>query len=119
MDTRSGFKTVDEYIASFPKETQDTLSQVRETIKAVVPEADEKISYGIPTLMLNGRMLIYFAGWKKHFSIYPIPSGDEAFNEKIKPFISGKGTLKFPLDKPVPVKLIEEMVRLRMMDAGS
>jgi uncharacterized protein YdhG (YjbR/CyaY superfamily) len=110
------FTSMDEYIASFPQETQKVLEEVRATIKAVAPDAKEKISYQIPTFELNGRNLIHFAGWKKHVSLYPVPAGDEAFEKKISKYVAGKGTLKFPLDKPLPMKLISKIVEYRVAD---
>jgi len=108
--------SIDAYIAEFPADTQHVLKELCSTIKAAAPDAEEKISYGMPTFTLNGKYLIYFAGWKNHISIYPIPAGDEEFNQKIAPYISGKGTLKFPLDKPIPLDLVTEMVRLSIAD---
>jgi uncharacterized protein YdhG (YjbR/CyaY superfamily) len=112
--TKARFKSMDEYIATFPDETQKILKEVRATIKAAAPEAGETISYGIPTFTLNGKYLIYFAGWKNHISIYPIPTGTEAFNKQVSQYVEGKGTLKFPMDKPLPLKLITKIVRLRV-----
>ena len=108
--------SIDEYIATFPEDVQKILRQVRATIKAAAPEAGEKISYGIPTFTLNGKYLIYFAGWKNHISIYPIPTGTEAFNKEVSQYVEGKGTLKFPLHKPMPLKLISMIVKLRIAD---
>jgi uncharacterized protein YdhG (YjbR/CyaY superfamily) len=110
------FDSIDEYIATFPEETQKILQGVRETIRAAAPEAGEKISYGIPTFTLNDTYLIYFAGWKNHVSIYPIPTGSEAFNKQVSKYAEGKGTLKFPLDKPLPLKLISKIVRLKVAE---
>jgi len=112
--TKARFKSMDEYIATFPDETQKILKELRATIKAAAPEAGETISYGIPTFTLNGTYLIYFAGWKNHISIYPIPTGTEAFNKQVSQYVEGKGTLKFPMDKPLPLKLITKIVRLRV-----
>ena len=92
------------------------LEELRSTIKTAAPGAEEKISYGMPTFTLNGKYLIYFAGWKNHISIYPIPAGSEEFNRKIAPYAAGKGTLKFPLDKPLPLELVDEMVKLQIAD---
>ena len=111
-----GFNSMDEYIASFPKNVQQILEQVRLTIKAAAPGAQEKISYQIAAFELNGRNLIHFAGWKNHISLYPVPSGTDAFNKEVSRYVSGKGTLKFPLDKPMPLKLITEIVRYRVAD---
>lgn len=116
MTDKKSFSSIDEYIATFPGDTQILLQEVRSTIKAAAPRAQEKISYGIPTFTLNGKKLIYFAGWKNHISLYPIPTGDDAFNEKISPYIAGKGTVKFPIAEPIPFKLIKQMVKLRMAD---
>ena len=116
IDNKVRFTTMDEYIASFPADTQKILEEIRATIKAAVPEAEEKISYQIPTFELDGRNLIHFAGWKKHVSLYPIPAGDEAFEKKIAQYIAGKGTLKFPLDRPLPMKLISRIVKYRVAD---
>ncbi len=110
------FNTIDEYIASFPEETQKILEEIRSIIKAVVPEAKEKISYQIPAFELNGRNLVHFAAWKKHIAMYPIPAGSEAFEKELSQYMDGKGTLKFPLDKPLPLKLIREVVQFRAAD---
>ena len=116
---KSKINSIDEYIDTFPEDVQPILKQVRRTIKAAAPQAGEKISYGIPTFTLNGKYLIYFAAWKHHISIYPIPVGDDAFNEEVAPYIAGKGTLKFPIDKPVPLKLITKIVKLKVAENSS
>jgi uncharacterized protein YdhG (YjbR/CyaY superfamily) len=103
------FTTVDEYVASFPPETRAILEKVRRTMRSAAPGTEETISYGIPTFTLDGRYLIYFAGWKRHISIYPIPRGDEALERDLAPFVAAKGTLRFPLDKPIPYDLIERI----------
>lgn len=100
------FHSIDEYIATFPAEIQKKLEEVRAAIKATVPEAGETISYNMPAFTLDGKYFIAFAGWKKHIAIYPIPSGDEAFNREAAKYIAGKGTLQFPLDGPLPLELI-------------
>jgi uncharacterized protein YdhG (YjbR/CyaY superfamily) len=110
MDTNS----VDDYIAGFPEHTQKQLKQIRAVIRAAAPDAREKISYKIAGYELNGRNLVHFAGWKKHISLYPIPAGNEAFERQIAKYADGKGTLKFPLDEPLPVKLIERVVKLHV-----
>ena len=116
---KSKINSIDEYIETFPKEVQTILQQVRSTMRAAAPEAEEKISYGIPTFTLNGKYLIYFAGWKHHISIYPIPTGDDAFNQEIAQYVAGKGTLKFPIDKPMPLKLIRKIVKLKVAESLS
>jgi uncharacterized protein YdhG (YjbR/CyaY superfamily) len=113
---RTKFNSIDEYIAAFPENVQRILIELRNTIKAAAPEAGEKISYDIPTFTLNGTYLIYFAGWKHHISIYPIPKGNDIFNDKTTKYVAGKGTLKFQLDKPLPLDLISEAVRLRVAE---
>src|SRR5574342_190332 len=113
---KAGFRSMDEYIAAFPKDIQKILEELRATIKAAAPDAKETISYQMPTFTLNGKYLIYFAGWKNHISIYPIPSGDEAFNLEVSQYIAGKGTLKFPIDKPLPLRLITKIVEFRVAE---
>ncbi len=110
------FNSIDEYISTFPEDVQKVLQELRETIKAAAPDAGETISYGIPTFTLNGKYLIYFGGWKNHISIYPIPTGTEAFNKQVSKYVEGKGTLKFPIDKPLPMKLITKIVKLRVAE---
>ena len=113
---KTNFQSVDEYIATCPKETYERLQAIRATVKKVAPNAKEKISYQIACFELNGKNLIHFAGWKKHVSLYPVPAGDEAFEKSISKYVDGKGTLKFPLAESLPLKLIELVVKLRMME---
>ncbi len=113
---KAGFNSIDEYIATFPKEVQKILEEVRGTIKADAPDAREKISYQIAAFELNGKNLVHFAAWKKHIAMYPIPSGSDTFNKQLSQYMDGKGTLKFPLDKPLPLKLITKIVKLRIAD---
>ncbi|HET9914722.1 MAG TPA: DUF1801 domain-containing protein [Anaerolineales bacterium] len=110
---KAGFNSMDEYITAFPEDVQKILKELRATTKTAAPQAGEKISYGIPTFTLDGKYLIYFAGWKNHISIYPIPTGSAAFSKEISQYAGGKGTLKFPIDKPLPLKLIAKIVKLR------
>jgi uncharacterized protein YdhG (YjbR/CyaY superfamily) len=116
MANRSAATTIDEYIAGFPAETQKALAEVRALIKAIAPGATEAISYAIPTFDLNGRHLVHFAGYAKHIGFYPIPSGMEAFKEELKPFKQGKGSVQFPLDKPLPTELIRRIVEFRVRE---
>jgi uncharacterized protein YdhG (YjbR/CyaY superfamily) len=109
--------TIDEYISTFPSDVQDTLEKVRQTIRGAAPETVETISYGLPTFKLNGKYVVYFAGWKEHISLYPIPSADEALQKELAPYMSGKGTLKFPLDKPIPYELVKKVVLLLLRDS--
>lgn len=100
------FETVDEYIASFPAHVGEKLESVRAAIRAAVPGTEERISYGIPTFALGGKYVVYFSGWKEHVSVYPIPDAEPALERELKPHMAGKGTLKFPLTKPMPLDLI-------------
>lgn len=109
------FNSIDKYIASFPENVQKNLEIIRATIKAAAPDAKERISYQIAAFELNGKNLIYFAGWKKHVSMYPIPMGSEAFNQELSQYTDGKGTVKFPLDKPLPIKLVRQIVKYRLV----
>ena len=110
--------SVDEYIASFPADVQAVLEEVRRTIHAVVPRAGEKISYQIPTITLDGKSLLYFSGWKEHISVYPIPPVDDALAAAIEPYRSGKGTLKFPLNDPIPYDLITRLTQAFLAARG-
>lgn len=108
------FKSVDEYIASQPLAAQSVLKLVRNAIRKAIPAADEVISYKIPTYKLHGGAVIYFAGWKQHYSLYPANDGIlSKFNEDLAPYEVNKGTIRFPLSQPVPVKLIERIARFR------
>jgi uncharacterized protein YdhG (YjbR/CyaY superfamily) len=104
--------TIDEYIKSFPSDIQRTLNDLYEFIKAEVPEATEKISYGMPTFYLNGN-LIHFAAFKDHYSLFPAPSGIEQFIDELRVYRTGKGTLSFPFDTPLPWELIRKVVKFR------
>ena len=114
--TSTSFQSVDEYIASFPKETREALEEVRALIKSIAPDAIENISYQIAAFRVNGKNFVSIAGWKEHISMYPIPAGSEAFNKQIAKFMSGRGTLKFPLDEPLPLKLIEKAIKYKLTD---
>ncbi len=106
--------SIDEYISGFPPETQKVLQELRELIKAIAPDATERISYGMPAFDLNGRRLVYFAAWKNHIGFYPA-AGDvvEAFEEELEPYKRGKGSVQFPLDRPLPTDLIRRIVEFR------
>ena len=108
------FASMDEYIAACPEGTHERLQAIRAEIKRLAPEAKEKISYQIAAFELNGKNIIHFAGWKKHVSLYPIPPGDEAFEEAASKYADGKGTMKFPLDEPMPMKLVTKVIKLHL-----
>lgn len=103
-------ENVDQYIAEFPGQVRQILQSVRKAVKASAPEAEETIKYGIPTYVLHGN-LVHFGAYSKHLALYPAPKKSEALSEKIAPFLSGQSTLKFPLEKPIPVTLIKQIVK--------
>ncbi len=111
--TTKKFSTIDEYHASFPEDVQGKLDELRKTIKQVVPEAQEVISYNIPAFKLN-KVVVYYAAFKKHISLFPAPTGVE-WKKDFEPFhTSGKGTIQFRLDKPLPFDLIKKIVEYRI-----
>jgi uncharacterized protein YdhG (YjbR/CyaY superfamily) len=110
------FATIDEYISSFPVETQVILENIRQTIHKAAPDAVETISYKIPTFDLNGKHLVFFAGWKHHISLYPLPAGDEAFQQQIARYKRVKSTVQFPFNKPIPYDLVEKIVSLLIIE---
>lgn len=103
-------KDIDDYIAGFPGEVQDMLQQIRAAIQKVVPGAQEDIKYAIPTFVLNGKNLVHFAAYKHHIGFYPTPTGIESFKKELSKYKQGKGSVQFPLDQPMPLKLITEIV---------
>ncbi len=105
-------KTVDEYIEQFSPEIQKGLKELRALIKVEVPEAKEKISYGMPAYHLNGA-LVYFAAFKNHYGLYPTPSGIKPLENELVPYIYGKSTLRFPMDKPLPWELIRKVIQIK------
>ena len=109
------FTTIDEYIATFPKETQKILKDIRATIKAAAPDAEEKISYQMPTFFLNGN-LIHFAAYKNHIGIYPTPNGIESFKKELSKYKGAKGSVRLPIDEPMPLKLISRIVKFRVAE---
>jgi len=115
---RLKFKTVDEFIDGCPEQARPALRQLRQIIRSILPQAQETISYNIPCYKIDGKYVIYFAGFAKHVSIYPIPEGDAQFGRKINSYIKGKGTLQFKLTDPLPQELIKEVVYLAKIAAG-
>ena len=105
--------TIDEYISSFPKNIQNILEEVRLTIRRAAPDAIEAISYSIPTFKLNGN-LVHFAAFKNHLGFYPTPSGIEEFEKELSVYEQGKGSVQFPIDKPMPLRLISKIVKYRI-----
>lgn len=107
--------TIDEYIQNFPDNVQQLLQSVRKTIRDAAPEAEETINYQIPTFKLNGN-LVHFAGYKKHIGFYPAPSGITAFADELAEYESAKGSVKFPIEKPIPLDLISRIVKFRVSE---
>ena len=107
------YTTVDEYISDFPAGTKSKLKELRKIIKKMAPKAEEKISYNMPGYSLNG-MLVYFAGYKNHIGFYPTSSGILAFKKEISIYKNSKGAIQFPLDEPLPVDLISQIVEFRV-----
>jgi uncharacterized protein YdhG (YjbR/CyaY superfamily) len=107
------FETIDEYIEAFPENVRTILEKLRVTIRKAAPEAVESISYDMPTFKLDGKRLVYFSAWKKHLGFYSIPDGSEAFKKQLSPYEGPKGSLRFPLEKPIPYDLVKKIVTLR------
>lgn len=101
------------YVAAFPREVQVILRQVRKTIKKAVPAAEESISYGMPAYKLNGKALVYFSGYAKHVGFYATPTGHVAFKKQLAAYKQGRGSVQFPLDAPMPYKLIAQIAAFR------
>jgi uncharacterized protein YdhG (YjbR/CyaY superfamily) len=110
--------TVDEYIANFPIEIQEKLKIMREIILEAAPNATEKISYQMPTFVLNGN-LVYFGAFKKHIGFFPMPSGIEAFKDELLEYKLSKGTIQLPFNKPIPIELIQRIVQYRVEENSS
>jgi uncharacterized protein YdhG (YjbR/CyaY superfamily) len=110
------FETMNEYIESFPKNVQSTLEKLRDTVRRAAPEVVESISYDMPTFKLDGKRLVYFSAWKSHIGFYSIPEGSAAFRKELSPFEGPKGSLRFPLDQPIPYDLVKKIVLLRVKE---
>ena len=106
-------KNIDEYIAGFPNDVQETLEKIRMTIRRAAPAAEETISYQMPTFTLKGN-LVHFAAYKKHIGFYPAPRGIEKFRKELSAYKGGKGSVRFPLDEPIPFDLIHKIVKFRV-----
>ena len=114
--TKTAPKDIDEYIAGFPDDVQKRLERIRITIKKAAPDSEETISYQIPTFTLKGKYLVYFAAYRKHIALYPAPRGNEKFKKELSSYEGGKGTVRFPLDKPIPFGLIARIVKFRIKE---
>lgn len=108
----ASFATIDDYISALPEDVQSVLQQVRRTLHEAVPGSGETMSYQMPTITVNDRSLVYFAGWKKHIGMYPIPEGDPEFDRDLAPYRAVKSTARFPYSTPIPYDLIARMAVL-------
>jgi len=113
MVSKSQFRNIDEYIAGFPENVRDILEELRQVIRQAAPQAEEAMRYGIPTFRLNGN-LVHFAAFKNHIGFYPTPSAIETFKEELSPYKQAKGSVQFPIDKPMPYDLIQRIVKYRV-----
>ena len=114
---RDQFATIDAYLAAFPPDVQEKLQGIRAVIRRAAPDAEEAIRYGIPTFRQNGSNLVHFAAFKDHLSFFPTASGVAEFQKELSPYHLSKGTIQFPLDKPVPYDLVERIVRFRVAES--
>ena len=112
---KARYATIDDYIKTFPPDIRPILEKMRQTIREAAPEATEAISYQMPTFKLNGN-LVHFAAFKGHIGFYPTPSGTETFQKELSPYKSGKGSVRFPLDKPIPYGLVRKIVTFRVKE---
>jgi uncharacterized protein YdhG (YjbR/CyaY superfamily) len=117
MEKSAAPTTIDGYIDAFPAEVQSILQEMRAAIRSVIPDAEEAIAYGIPTFRLSGRNVVHFGGFKKHIGFYPTPSGAEQFKEALAAYPGSKGTVQFPLDRPIPYDLVREITAFRAEEA--
>ncbi len=101
--------TTDDYIAAAPEDVRPILERIRAIIRKAAPRAEERVGYGIPSFSLNGRPLMYYAAFKDHVSVYPVPRGTAEFQKELRPYVKGKGTIRFPLGRPVPFGLVKRI----------
>ena len=112
------FSSVEDYLDSFPADVRRALEELRSVILGAVDGAQETISYNIPTVRVDGRPVVHYAGWKQHLSLYPVPAGDDELAREVAPYVAGKGTLKFPLDQPLPRDLVARIARQLSTTSG-
>ena len=115
-ESKEQFTTIDEYIRTFPGEVRRELEKMKKTIQEAAPDATEAIRYQMPTFRLNGKNLVHFAAFRHHIGFYPIPSGIEAFKKELSVYKQGKGSVQFPLDRPVPYELVKKIVKFRVAE---
>ena len=117
---KSGPASIDDYIAAQPEAAQPVLAKVRAAIRKALPQAEELFSYNMPTYKAGGKPVLYFAGWKQHYSLYPATRGVlEAFSTELQPYEVSKGTIRLPLDRPVPVRLIGRIAKFRAAEVAA
>ncbi len=116
MTNKRQFKTIDEYIKIFPEDVQSILEKMRQIIRKVAPEAEEAISYQIPTFKMKGKNLVHFAAFKNHIGFYPTSSGIEAFKKELSPYKGAKGSVQFPIKEPIPYDLVKKIVIFRIKE---
>ena len=116
---KAQFETIEEYIATFPADVQRILKKLRQMVRKAAPEAVEAISYQMPTFKLNGKNLVHFAAFKNHIGFYPTPSGTAAFKKEIARYKSGKGSIQFPLDEPMPYDLVTRIMEFRVKEESA
>ncbi|HWA52418.1 MAG TPA: DUF1801 domain-containing protein [Patescibacteria group bacterium] len=109
-------KTIDEYIAYYPKEVQEILNKFRKTIHDIAPNATESINYGVPTFKLNGKNLVHFASFPDHYSFFPTSSGVSHFQKELKNYKTSKGTIQFPVNKEIPWDLVKQITEFRVKE---
>ena len=114
---KTDFKSVDDYLASLPPATQQVLAQVRAAVREALPDAEEVISYQIPAYRIGKARVIYFAGWARHWSLYPLLGVQDQLGDALAGYELSKGTIRFPLDQPVPVDLVKRIAKLRAQQA--
>lgn len=116
MDTNKvTYESIDHYISTFPPDIQEILEAIRQVIREAAPDAVEKISYQMPTFAQQGNV-VHFAAFKNHIGFYPAPSGIDEFEQELAPYKAGKGTIQFPLGKPIPYELITKIVKFRVAE---
>ena len=115
MDKDTTPSSIDDYIAGFPPEIRDILTRIRAVIREAAPDATEAIKYRMPTFVLHGN-LVHFAAYKAHIGLYPTPTGIEAFGDELAPYVGGKGSVRFPLDQPIPYDLIRRIATFRVRE---
>jgi uncharacterized protein YdhG (YjbR/CyaY superfamily) len=116
---KSKFENIDDYINSFPKNIQNLLEILRRTIRESAPQATETINYGIPTFKQNGSNLVHFAAYKNHIGFYPTPYPIVVFKKELAPFKQAKGSIQFPIEKPIPFDLVKKIVKFRVTEIKS